>query len=51
MNAVTDNKDYVIADLGLADPGTQVVSYEIDACLAHGSAVGCGADTKSSRGQ
>ncbi len=50
VSALMDRGALVEADLTLADPGAQVVSYEIDACLAHGTDVGCGADAKGSPG-
>jgi hypothetical protein len=51
QSALMGRGTLIEADLSLADPGAQVVSYEIDACLAHGNDVGCGADAKSSPGQ
>lgn len=36
------------ADLALVDPGSQVVSYQIDACLPLQNVIGCGSDVKGS---
>lgn len=39
------------ANLALVDPGSQVVSYEIDTCLPRGGEVGCGSDYKGTHAE
>ena len=39
------------ADLTLADPGPQVVGYEIDTCLPRASTIGCGSDYKGTHAE
>lgn len=39
------------AHLTLVDPGSQVVSYEIDTCLPRGGDVGCGSDYKGTHAE
>jgi predicted Zn finger-like uncharacterized protein len=41
----------VDADLLLTDPGASVAGFELDTCLPHGGAIGCGADLKGTHAE
>jgi len=39
------------ADLLLTDPGASVAGFELDTCLPHGGAIGCGGDLKGTHAE